>query len=342
MTRRRSYLGAPLLGLLAGVAPFAAAAGVGWRGDWSGAFSSPQPPTAWSQTEHVAWKARLPGASNGSPVAVGSRVFVCAEPTWLLCFDRHDGKLLWKVEHNYDKVLPPDELAAAERDLAAAAQIRKQVDALHKQLDENHRGLKDAPDDAALIARRNELRSQIDRAKDELKPLERYRIPDRAAGCTTPTPASDGQHVFVLFGTGIAACYDLDGKPVWIRLLERPEVEWGQTASPLLVGKYLLAQTKQLVALDTESGARRGRPRWRLAPVRPCRPGSAEWTWSSRPPQMWSGYRTARCSAKKSRPASTVLRRSSWAMWRISFRHRPGPFGWASTASRRQPRRCGS
>ena len=58
----------------------------------------------------------------------------------------------------------------------------------------------------------------------------------------------------MLFGTGIAACYDLDGKRVWIRLLERTEIEWGQTASPLLAGRYFLAHVNQLVALDAESG----------------------------------------------------------------------------------------
>src|SRR5262249_46936378 len=36
-------------------------------------------------------------------------------------------------------------------------------------------------------------------------------------GMAVPTPATDGQRVFALFGTGDLVCLDFDGKPVWIR-----------------------------------------------------------------------------------------------------------------------------
>src|SRR6266545_6188672 len=38
-------------------------------------------------------------------------------------------------------------------------------------------------------------------------------------GMAVPTPAADGKHLYVLFGTGDLAALDFDGKPAWIRSL---------------------------------------------------------------------------------------------------------------------------
>ena len=40
------------------------------------------------------------------------------------------------------------------------------------------------------------------------------------AGEAAPTPVSDGQHVYVLFGTGVAACFDLDGNRKWTTVVD--------------------------------------------------------------------------------------------------------------------------
>jgi hypothetical protein len=60
-------------------------------------------PIRWSRDENVLWKAEIPGRGLGSPIVVGSRVFV---PTadkdrglqTVLCFDRRNGKLLWRKD----------------------------------------------------------------------------------------------------------------------------------------------------------------------------------------------------------------------------------------------------
>jgi outer membrane protein assembly factor BamB len=65
-------------------------------------------PITWSGTEGIAWKTELPGAGTSSPILVGKHIFLTAytgggdSPEELkrhvLCLNRADGKLLWKVE----------------------------------------------------------------------------------------------------------------------------------------------------------------------------------------------------------------------------------------------------
>jgi len=60
-------------------------------------------PIRWGPDENVVWKAEIPGRGLGSPIVVGSRVFV---PTadkerglqTVLCFDRENGKRLWRKD----------------------------------------------------------------------------------------------------------------------------------------------------------------------------------------------------------------------------------------------------
>jgi len=76
----------------------------------SGVAADAQPPTAWSDTQNVQWKATLPGAGTSSPIIVGDRVFVTCYSGYgdgqrggdiqklqreLVCLNRADGRILW-------------------------------------------------------------------------------------------------------------------------------------------------------------------------------------------------------------------------------------------------------
>ena len=87
-------------------------------------------------------------------------------------------------------------------------------------------------------------------------------------GMAVPTPAADGQHVYALFGTGDLACFDFDGRPVWVRSLAQEygpfRNRWGMGASPILVGDLLVVQVDHwapsyLLGVDAKSG----RNRWK-------------------------------------------------------------------------------
>ncbi len=75
-----------------------------------------------------------------------------------------------------------------------------------------------------------------------------------ANGYTSPTPVTDGQVIFTLFGSGVAAAHGLDGNRLWARLVERPPHEWGHSASPVLGGGRLIVHITDLIALDPATG----------------------------------------------------------------------------------------
>src|SRR5271170_8114602 len=68
---------AALLSLTAGLA-FASDPGgwPQWRGPhWNG-IANGDAPLSWSDTEHIKWKAEIPGRGHSSPVVWGDRIFV--------------------------------------------------------------------------------------------------------------------------------------------------------------------------------------------------------------------------------------------------------------------------
>src|SRR5262249_60454319 len=42
-----------------------------------------------------------------------------------------------------------------------------------------------------------------------------WHLNDLRGGYTAPTPATDGQRIYVLFGSAVLAALDLDGKVIW-------------------------------------------------------------------------------------------------------------------------------
>jgi outer membrane protein assembly factor BamB len=95
-----------------------------------------------------------------------------------------------------------------------------------------------------------------------------WKLTDLRGGYTAPTPACDGERVYVAFGSAVVAAFDLDGKPVWRKEVVpfAFDVAWG--ASPLVYdGAVILTcdeirQGKKgsfLAALDGKTGE----DRWR-------------------------------------------------------------------------------
>jgi len=84
----------------------------GWRGDGSGRFVDADPPTTWSE-KNVRWSAVV-GSGYSSPILTDKRVVVTSEPDQLLCIDRGDGKVRWKLQ------IRPADLADAKSRQAAA------------------------------------------------------------------------------------------------------------------------------------------------------------------------------------------------------------------------------
>jgi outer membrane protein assembly factor BamB len=85
------------------------------------------------------------------------------------------------------------------------------------------------------------------------KPLWKQKVgtgnKDARAGegnSASPSPATDGEHVWAFFGTGVLGCYTVDGKEVWKFDLQerygRFDIAFGMTPTPVLHGDHLYQQ----------------------------------------------------------------------------------------------------
>lgn len=96
----------------------------------------------------------------------------------------------------------------------------------------------------------------------------------------TPTPTTDGERVYVYFGSYGLICYDFEGERVWERPLPMPDNMFGTAASPVVAGDLLLfcsdnRENSYLEAIEAATGE----TRWRRD-----RPGFGS-GWSS--PLVW-------------------------------------------------------
>lgn len=74
----------------------------GWRGDGSGRSADGKAPRYWDRENGIAWKARVAGEGNASPIVWDDRVFVTASAEdgltrLVVCLDAHRGQALWQT-----------------------------------------------------------------------------------------------------------------------------------------------------------------------------------------------------------------------------------------------------
>ena len=254
-----------------GTLPVLSGEPVGWRTDGSGSYPKARPPLEWSTTQNVVWKTPMPGYGVSHPVPLGHRVFICSEPCILLCLHRDDGKILWQQNSSYDELeIAPDVRERLKVELEEAAQLAKKQSAVQKEMDLLRRSLekdRTPKDEAEKKLQRDEIekklqpfRKQIEELRKESQMLTlavRYTVPGihGTAGYSAPTPVTNGKDVFVAFGNGLVACFDLDGNRKWLKLIEHSNAAYAHSGSPILVGDKLLIHFTDLVALDTKTGS---------------------------------------------------------------------------------------
>ena len=239
-----------------------AAPTVGFRGDGTGIYPDATPPLHWSTTQNVVWSTRLPAGGNASPTLVRDRLFVCAEPTTLLAVDAANGKVLWQRSVTRIDTLPPAEQGAARAAMAAGDAVGEKLRAAQAEYATLKKDVRRSNVAAELRGRLEALNLELARLRTEYAKTAQYRTPTDYAviGNATPTPVSDGEFVYVLFGNSVAASFTLDGALRWARWLgEQPRpmhgYEGGVAASPLLAGDRLILAAGKLRGLDTRTGA---------------------------------------------------------------------------------------
>jgi len=227
---------------------------IGWRGDGTGHYPAATPPTAWGRTAagektNIVWETKLPCYSWATPIIVGDKIFVRSEPYDLICVDKKDGKILWIRSHGPQMVITAEE----KKGNPALSEVDPLVAKL-KDLNEGYvvQGLS-----PALLKEKHDVQHKIN---DILKKAERkYRLPadmyvESWSGYTGSTPVSDGKYIYFNSGSGVTACYDLDGNVKWARFYSCVD-RWGEHGDPTSPG---LADNKLLVqgpaALDVATG----------------------------------------------------------------------------------------
>lgn len=234
----------------------------GFRGDGTAVYPEAKVTMKFGAETKPLWQSKLPSWSNSSPLPVGDRLFVGAEPTLLFCLDAGNGTNLWQASLAYEETLPPEE----RKEFEAQRKKEQEFNALRQRaldrLNDVVRQVQNAKSKESFGGLTNKL-AEIPgallelEAKFEPTPLvEKYKAPPThgSNGFSTPSAVSDGKLVWVLGGNGVAACYSLDGQRQWIRMVEKPTTGWGHSASPLLIDGKLIVAINSVFALNGQTG----------------------------------------------------------------------------------------
>jgi outer membrane protein assembly factor BamB len=213
-----------------------------WRGtSGTGTVAQAQPPTTWSDTQNIKWKTKIPGAGYSTPIIWKDRIF-----------------LLTAIEAEGEA---PREAASATPSPTAGPEAKA-----------GKRGGKGGgggfgggpaptkPFEFVVLA--------LDRGTGKIvwQKTARKETPHEGRHQTntfaSASPVTDGQHLYVPFGSRGYYCYDLQGNLKWEKDLGdmRTKMGFGEGASPALAGRLLLVHWDHedqsfIVALDKHTGA---------------------------------------------------------------------------------------
>jgi outer membrane protein assembly factor BamB len=116
----------------------------------------------------------------------------------------------------------------------------------------------------------------VDRARGDVlwkRPIGGGDKMMRKQNMSTPSPVTDGTHVWVMSGTGVLKAFDFAGKERWTRDIQKDYgrfgIQWGYGSSPLLYNDALYVQVLHGMTTDDPSYVLRvdkltGRTVWRV------------------------------------------------------------------------------
>ena len=96
---------------------------------------------------------------------------------------------------------------------------------------------------------------------------------ERKQNMSSPSPVTDGRHVWVMTGVGILKAFDFEGQEIWARDIQKDYgrfgLNWGYASSPLLKGDALYVQVLHGMKTDDPSyvlkiDAMSGKTLWRV------------------------------------------------------------------------------
>lgn len=198
-----------------------------WRGpDANGVAPGSDPPIEWSEEKNLRWKVAIPGKGHASPVIWGNRVFLATAIS---------------TEKPAPGLHPPEVEADEPRNR------RRGIQPTHVQRF------------VVLALDRATGKTVWQHTARESAPHEGTHLD---ATWASASPITDGEHLFVTFGSNGLYAYDLDGKPLWEKDLGDMQTRngFGEGSSPALHGNTLVITWDHegesfIVALDKRTGA---------------------------------------------------------------------------------------
>ncbi len=197
-----------------------------WRGSRDGvAPSETRPPLKWDEKTNIRWKIELPGKGSATPVVWDGQVFVLtATPT--------------------DRMAKPEELPARDPRFETKTSPPQSFYRFE-----------------VLAFDRETGKERWRQLANEAVPHEGHHPTHSYAG---GSPATDGQRLYVSFGSFGTYAYDLKGNLLWKRDFGRlrTRLGWGEAVTPVVQNGVVVLNLDQetgsrLVALDAATGETR-------------------------------------------------------------------------------------
>ena len=198
-----------------------------WRGpDLNGVSPSTGLPVTWSLDENIVWKTELPSWSGATPIIWGDRIFITS----------------------------PSSVDPAE-------QTQQQAQPQRQRGRRRGRG-------GGGYGRRNPrhpggqglLLLCISKESGEIlwqRELDRGNEMHNKGNNASPSPVTDGDHVWVVTGNGVMTMLTVDGEEVWVKRMQDDYGpfghNWGYASSPLLDEGTLFAQVLHGMKTDDPS-----------------------------------------------------------------------------------------
>ena len=179
-----------------------------WRGPHqSGVSDAENLPATWSGTENIVWKTPLPAWSGGTPIVWDNKIFLTSP-----------------AKGTEESATPPPEPRRVRRRGRRGGG-----------------GRSPGGDELLLIC--------ISRTDGEIlwqRELDTGNQLHRKGNDSSPSPVTNGEHVWVVTGNGAVAAFDMEGNEIWKRNLQddygRFGLNWGYASSPLLYNGTLIIE----------------------------------------------------------------------------------------------------
>ena len=210
-----------------------------------------------SDSYQVSWQVEVPGTGNA-----GARGICSAPPTshGVFCVDVAARTVKWSGENGYVATLPVGEQEAATAKLASADEASTRWPSCAAR-SVSSRGTRASPTQERRSSPAVPHPDRDGAHKALLEEVAPLRTPplDGPIGYASPSPVTDGTSLYVAYGHGVVAKWRADGERVWATWLGPPTermrgYDFGQTASPLLVGDVLVVPHGKLRGLDVATG----------------------------------------------------------------------------------------